>query len=173
MKDQYFKAVRLSLFTKSYAGHYFAQIIKTSQNANELSNKVAQTLLFPDTILAFFLISPNSKKAVNKIIQGIDTKDKHKIKVYLKIEQQLIQLIQDKSAPEDYVTEEYEHALIAPAIERVAGNSLSRITNDFRFEREIVKRKQLYTYYYYSVAAKYCLPTLRIIPFLERIIKIP
>jgi hypothetical protein len=150
MEKQEFESIRLALFVKSYAGNYFIQHINKSRKPDDLFKKLAQVLLFPEMIMMFFLCSKKSIKVVNKIIREIDNKDKEKIKVYLKIEQQLTQFIRDKKLEENYIVEEYEHALLSPAIERIAGNSLSRITNDARFERELIKRKQLYTYWYYS-----------------------
>jgi len=81
-------------------------------------------------------------------------------------------LIQDKKLKESYVTEEYEYALLSPAIERVVGNSLTNIKDDDKFETKLIERKRVYTQWYYAVACKYRLPTLRIIPFLSRLIKI-
>jgi hypothetical protein len=147
MEKQEFESIRLALFVKSYAGNYFIQHINKSRKPDDLFKKLAQVLLFPEMIMMFFLCSKKSIKVVNKIIREIDNKDKEKIKVYLKIEQQLTQFIRDKKLEENYIVEEYEHALLSPAIERIVGNSLSRITNDARFERELIKRKQLYTYW--------------------------
>jgi len=114
----------------------------------------------------------HSKLEVQKTIKEFKHyKDYSKIKVYLKIEVELTKLLEDKCHQEPYVVEEYEHAVLAPAIERVAGNSLSRLTDNVYFETEFSKRKREYTYWYYSVARKYCLPTLRIILFIVRLLK--
>lgn len=170
MRKQGLEAVRLALFTKSYAGYYFTQCVKESKDPDALAIRLAKTLLFREALLLYFL-SPNSKKVVNRIIKDIGD-DKDKIKVYLKIEKQLTLLIQDKELKDNHVTEEYEHALLAPAIERVAGDSVSNIKSDTRFESKLTERRRIYNQWYYSVARKYRLPTLRIIPFLSRLIKI-
>lgn len=171
MRKRGFEAVRLALFAKSYAGFYFTQKIKESKDPNGLVKKLSKTLLFNEHILGFFLSPKFSNKEINRIIKEI-VDDKDKIKIYLKIEKQLTLLIQDKGEKESYVLEEYEYALLAPAIERVAGDSVSNVKSDIRFERELAERKRIYNLWYYSVARKYRLPTLRIIPFLSRLIKI-
>lgn len=171
MRKRGFESVRFALFAKSYAGFYFTQHVKSSKDPDVLVKRLAKTLLFNEHILGFFLSPKYSSKEVNRVINEI-IDDKDKIKIYLKIEEQLALLIQDKGEKESYVPEEYENALLAPAIERVAGDSVSNIISDARFERELTERKRIYNLWYYSVARKYQLPTLRIIPFLSRLIKI-
>lgn len=170
MRKQGFEAMRLALFTKSYAGYYFTQCVKESKDPDALAKRLAKALLFKEALLLYFLSPKYSKREVSRIIKEIDD-DKDKIKVYLKIEKQLILLIQDKKLKDNYVTEEYEHALLAPAIERVAGDSVSNIKSDTRFETKLIERRRIYNHWYYSVAYKYRLPTLRIIPFISRLIR--
>ena len=170
MRKRGFEAIRLALFTKSYAGYYFTQYVEASKNPDGLTKKLAKALLFKEAFLLYFLSPKHSKREVNKILKEI-TDDKDKIKIYLKIEKELILLIQDRKLKESYVTEEYEHALLSPAIERVAGNSLNNINDDGRFEAICSERKRIYNQWYYAVAGKYRLPTLRIIPFISRLLK--
>lgn len=172
MRKQAFEATRLALFAKSYAGHYFIEYIKEADNSDIIIKRLAKTLLFKEAFLAYFLSPKYSKREVSKIIKEIaDDKDKDKIKIYLQIEKQLILLIQDRKLKESYVTEEYEYALLSPAIERVVGNSLTNIKDDGKFEIKFTERKRVYTQWYYAVACKYRLPTLRIIPFVSRLIR--
>jgi hypothetical protein len=166
-----FKSVRFALFARSYAGYYFTQQVKVSNDPNSLVRKLAKTLLFDEYILGFYLSPKFSKSDVDRIIKNIES-DKEKIKIYLEIEKQLTILIQDKGEKESYVPDEYENALLAPAIERVAGDSVSNIQSDSLFEKKLVERKRIYTLWYYSIVRNYRLPTLRIIPFLARLIKI-
>lgn len=170
MRKQGFEAIRLALFTKSYAGYYFIQCIKESKDPNVLVKRLARALLFKEELLLHFLSPKYYKREVNRIIKEIDD-DKDKIKVYIKIEKQLTLLIQDKKLKDNYVTEEYEHALLAPAIERVAGDSVSNIKSATRFEMKLIERRQIYNHWYYAVAYRYRLPTLRIIPFISRLLK--
>ncbi len=166
-----FKSVRFALFARSYAGYYFTQQVKVSSEPNSLVRKLAKTLLFDEYILGFYLSPKYSKSDVDHIIKNVET-DKEKIKIYLEIEKQLTILIQDKDEKESYVPGEYENALLAPAIERVAGDSVSNIQSDSLFEKKLIERKRIYTLWYYSVVRNYRLPTLRIVPFLARLIKI-
>lgn len=166
-----FKSVRFALFARSYAGYHFTQQVKVSNDPKSLVRKLAKTLLFDEYILGFYLSPKFSKSDVNRIIKNIDS-DKEKIKIYLKIEKQLILLMQDRGEKESYVLDEYESALLAPAIERIAGDSVSNIQSDSLFEKKLVERKRIYTLWYYSIVRNYWLPTLRIIPFLARLIKI-
>lgn len=166
-----FKSVRFALFARSYAGYYFTQQVKVSSDPNSLVRKLAKTLLFDEYILGFYLSPKFSKSDVDRIIKNIES-DKEKIKIYLEIERQLTILIQDKGEKESYVPEEYENALLSPAIERVAGDSVSNIQSDSLFEKKLIERKRIYTLWYYSVVRNYRLPTLRIVPFLARLIKI-
>jgi hypothetical protein len=172
MRKRGFAAVRLALFAKSYAGHYFIEYIKEADDSDIIIKRLSKTLLFKEAFLAYFLSPKYSKREVSRIIkETADDKDKDKIKIYLQIEKQLILLIQDRKLKESYVTEEYEYALLSPAIERVVGNSLTNIKDDGNFEIKFVERKRLYTQSYYAVACKYRLPTLRIIPFISRLLK--
>lgn len=170
VKKRQFEATRMALFAKSYAGYYFAQKIEESRDPNLLVKKLSKILLFNEHILGFFLCPKFSNKEVNRVIKDI-VDDKVKINIYLKIEKQLTLLMQDRGEKESYVLDEYEYALLSPAIERVAGDSVSNIKSDSRFEKELTDRKRIYNLWYYSIARKYRLPTLRIIPFLSRLIK--
>lgn len=170
MRRQGFTSVRLALFAKSYAGHYFIEQIKEAKDPDVVIRKLAKTLLFKEPLLAYFLSPKYSKREITKIIKDV-TDDKDKIRIYIKVEKQLISLIQDRKLKESYVTEEYEYALLSPAIERVAGNSLVNIKDDGKFEANFIERNRVYTQWYYSIACKYRLPTLRIIPFISRLLK--
>lgn len=66
--------------------------------------------------------------------------------------------------------EDYHNQLLSPAIERVAGNSLTKIDDDKEFETRLTDQINRYTSVYYKVAYKYKLPTIRIVPFLLRLI---
>jgi len=170
-QDQY-EAIRLALFTQSYAGYYFTNMIRKSDNPDKIVEKLANVLLFRKNLLEYFMSPKHSKREVQKIIIEFEhDKDYSKIKVYLKIEAELTSLLKDKYRQESYVIEEYENAVLSPAIERVVGNSLSRITDDAYFDAEFIKRKREYPYWYYTISGRSCLPTLRIIPFITRLIK--
>lgn len=171
MRSPGYEAIRLALFTKSYAGYYFTNCYKKSKSPSDFAKKLSNILLFRKNIFEYFLNPKYSHKEVKRVINEI-VKDKAKIKVYLNIEKQLTELIVDRKNKDNNVVEEYDYALLDPAIERVSGDSVSNIKNDTKFEVELIKRRRIYNQWYYSVARKYRLPTLRIIPFISRLLKI-
>lgn len=65
---------------------------------------------------------------------------------------------------------EKELALLSLAIERVVGNNLKNIEDDSLFKQQLEDFKRKYAYWYYKTAYKYKLPTIRIVPFLLRLI---
>ena len=81
------------------------------------------------------------------------------------------QLIKERRVRGNFDLVEYEYALLEPTIERVVGEDLSDIENDTEFDEQLVRFKILYHYWYYQTAAKYRLPTLRIVPFLLRLLQ--
>ena len=94
-----------------------------------------------------------------------------KLSVYVRIEHELIQLIKERKNRGYFDLIEYEYALLDPAIERVVGEDLSDIENDKEFDEQLMTFKTIYINWYYQTAAKYRLPTLRIIPFLLRLLR--
>jgi hypothetical protein len=104
---------------------------------------------------------------LSKRISDID-----KIKIYLVIESELISLVMakgDKSDFKDFAYEE-ESALLSLAIERAVGNSLQKIKDDLTFSRQLEVLQRRYIYWYYKTVYRYKLPTIRIVPFILRLI---
>ena len=93
-----------------------------------------------------------------------------KIKAYLSIECEIITLKIARQDKENIVHEDYESAILSPAIERAAGNSLRNIKNDLVFEKRLEELRKKYQRWYYEVAYKYKLPTPRILAFILRLI---
>ena len=98
------------------------------------------------------------------------TKNNEKLSIYIQIEKELTLLAKERKERGIFDLEEYEYALLDPAIERVAGASLAKIEDDRMFDMELINRKILYQRWYYETTVKYRLPTLRIIPFLLRLL---
>ena len=92
------------------------------------------------------------------------------LNAYLRIEHHLIYLITNRDDPDGMIIEDYQFALLSPAIERAAGDSLTDIQTDAKFNQKLYEFKQVYFRWYYSTAYKYKLPTLRIVPFLLRLL---
>ena len=93
-----------------------------------------------------------------------------KIKVYLSIESEIIALKIARQDKENIIHEDYESAVLSPAIERTAGNNLRNIKNDLVFEKRLEELQKEYQRWYYQVAYKYKLPTPRILAFILRLI---
>lgn len=169
MEDN-FSTIRFSLFTKSYAGFRIATFIKNSQENKILIKNISHALLFDEKQLKCFILHKSCIKRFNKI-RVLDPAIAKKIAVYTQIEKELIVLSQEKSNKSDFAEEyEYGEGLLSPAIEHVAGNSLGSIKSDHKFEERIQCQINKYRNWYYEIAYKYGLPTLRITPFLLRVI---
>lgn len=167
--DKDFQKVRFALFTKSYAGFILSDHIRKLQNSKNISDRLSKILLFKKEDVYFYIINKIHVDETNKIIHSVLI-DNKKIAIYIQIEQELITLIQEKSDKENIINEDYDYALLEPAIERVAGNNLSDIKSDRWFDKRLFEFKKKYHRWYYDIAYKYKLPTMRIVPFLIRLI---
>lgn len=171
MRKKNFEAIRLALFAKSYAGYYFTQYIKKSKKPDLLTKNLAEALLFNKNFLTYFLTPEYSIREVGGIIKEI-TEDKKEIEMYLCIESELILLSEAKHNKSAYADPDYEDesAILSIAIERAVGNCLDTIENDYIFDQQMIELQKVYRTCYYKIARRYKLPTLRIIPFISRLI---
>jgi hypothetical protein len=153
--------VRAYLFSKSYAYIVFQECIHTAKlkNRKQIKIRIKKILLFGQML-------HDKHFSDSKFIVRKD----EKLSVYIRIEKELTLLSKERKERGTFDFEEYEYALLDPAIERVAGASLARIEDDRTFDTELTARKALYQRWYYQTTAKYRLPTLRIIPFLLRLL---
>lgn len=78
--------------------------------------------------------------------------------MYIRIEKELIALIRERKERGEFDLDEYEYALLDPAIERVAGSDLSRIEDDREFDQKLIERIAHYKHWYYQTAQTYRLP---------------
>lgn len=81
--------------------------------------------------------------------------------------------MQQRAKHDEVFAEDYEGPLLVLAIERVVGNSLCDTEEDQEFETKRVELYRQYNNWYYWVAWRYRLPTLRIVPFLIRLLTAP
>jgi len=179
-----FNKIRLALFVRSYTHFAIRNYLVTKYKINnKLSPKNLRKQYFnkhaiPDISRHSKVLNLsyaelwksillNKTKTVNKKII-----DKEKIHVFLAIEHEIIQLAIQKQNKSDYFDPDYESdfALLNVAIERAVGNVLNDIEDDFYFTHQSEELKRKYTYLYYKIAHKYKLPTLRITPFILRLI---
>jgi len=155
-----YKRVRAYLFTKTYAYTVFQDYIdkakrKEKQKLRKHLSKVLLLKLFATKITD---VRPLLRR-------------NGKLSVYIRIEKELIRLMKERKERGQFDLVEYEYSLLEPAIEHVAGEDLADIESDREFDGQLQRFKTLYMSWYYQIAAKYRLPTLRIIPFLIRLIK--
>ncbi|PIP14709.1 hypothetical protein COW98_04200 [Candidatus Roizmanbacteria bacterium CG22_combo_CG10-13_8_21_14_all_35_9] len=167
--NKYLQKVRFILFTKSYAGYILSNHTKKLHHPKAMINTLSKVLLFNKKDLDIFVFNKIKTNKANKIIILELTSDE-KIASYLQIEKELINLMKERDDKENLVNDDYHHALLEPAIERVAGNNLSHIESDRWFDKRLTELKKKYHRWYYDIAYKYKLPTMRIVPFLLRLI---
>ena len=161
-----FKDVRFYLFLNSYSGKTIASYLREKYKRIKLEKAIKRLSI----VLNF-----NCEKLEAFIIQRIELKCPYiktpsRIKVYLDIESELMKLTEEKVNEDSTAKEDYHNQLLYPAIERATGNSLSNIRSDETFQEKLQDKTKEYTSVYYKVAYKYKLPTIRIVPFIIRLI---
>lgn len=163
--------IRFALFTKSYAGIFIKEFIRVLPANQKICavRRLAKILLINDQLLNCFIFHKTCVRRFSKIATQI-SKSNERIKVYLQIEKEIIILINEKKDKNNLTSEDYEYALLEPTIERVAGNRLAKIKDDGEFERKMIELIKTYKRFYYDIARKHRLPTLRIVPFIIRLI---
>lgn len=167
-----YNRVRLALFLHSYGAYIISEFLK-SKNISKIKiiNRLGQILNFDLLLMRkFYLDGKYARKLLKPESYKKYRTKKERIIAYLEIEKELINLINEKSEVDGTAAEDYERALLEPAIERAAGNSLCKVEDDLEFEEKLETLKIKYKTYYYSVAYKYKLPTPRLIPFILRLI---
>lgn len=166
----YFKyeRIRFFLFTHSYAGKNISLFLKNKYKSKKLlkvTKRLSGILDFNFNQLNQFVIFDIKPQCSYKRVPK-------ELKVYLEIEQELSKIKEEKLDEYSTALEDYQRQLLYPALERAAGNSLEKIGNDKEFDIKIIERINEYGNIYYKVAYKYKLPTIRIVPFLLRLINI-
>jgi hypothetical protein len=179
-----YNRIRLALFVRSYAHYAITHYLKTKYKiderltALELRKKYFNKHVIPEIsrlgkVLNFNYaplgraIILNKNQTLSKAIV-----EKEKIKIFLSIENELTLLAITKENKSAFRNPDYESelALLSTAIERAVGNALKDIEDDFSFTQQSEELKRKYIYWYYRIAYKYKLPTLRIVPFVLRLI---
>lgn len=167
-----YNRVRLALFLHSYGAYIISELLK-SKNISKIKivNRLGQILNFDPLLLRKFYCEGKYARKLSK--PGSYKKyltQRERVFAYLEIEKELINLISEKDEVGGTASDDYDRALLEPAIERAAGNGLCKIEDDFEFEEKLETLKIKYKTYYYSVAYKYKLPTPRLVPFILRLI---
>ncbi|MBU2632600.1 hypothetical protein KKG52_02680 [Patescibacteria group bacterium] len=180
-----FKKIKLALLVRSHTSYRISREIVEKHkldkklNSKELQKKYLSKKAIPEISRLSYALNlpykPLWKAIVLKKFQSLSRRalDKEKIKIYLAIENELIFLSIARNNKSYFKDSDYEEefALLSMAIERAAGNSLKEIKDDFIFSKQLEVLQRKYTYWYYKTAYRYKLPTIRIVPFILRLIK--
>lgn len=168
-----YNRVRLALFLHSYGAYIISGLLK-SKNISKIRiiNRLGQILNFdPFLLRKFYLDGTYARKLSKPEAYKKYRTQRERILAYLEIEKELVNLINEKNEVDGTAADDYDRALLEPAIERAAGNGLCKIEDDFEFENQLAILRIKYKTYYYSVAYKYKLPTPRLVPFILRLIR--
>ncbi|RJR29182.1 hypothetical protein C4564_02475 [Candidatus Microgenomates bacterium] len=166
MNKKRFQEIRFYLFTSSYSCKLISKYIKNRKTKKETEyaiKRLSEILDLDSKALQKLMLNNDNVKSPYKNLP-------EKIKIYLEIEKELINLSEEKSDEYSTIFEDYGSQLLSPAIERAAGNLVGDVKNDLTFSKKINELIPKYNYMYYRTAFKYKLPTMRIVPFVIRLI---
>ncbi len=170
-----FQQLKLALFIHTYCGNYLIKKIVTDFQNNPAQAKFEISLLTGATNLKSNLLCEAifRNKRFHHFLNPnkfIFPKDKLEIPIFLAIEKEIID-ISEKGLIEDLLEiDDYRGATLDSAVERAAGNKLAAINDDNDFNIKLSELKKSYLRCYYHVAYRYKLPTIRILPFILRLI---
>ena len=170
-----FQRLRLAIFANSYCGKHLAKTLEAKYEENR------DDALKEITLLANAL-NLRKQPLLDAIIKGrclrrtispkffIHPKDASEIPIFLAIEQEMVEITDNKFMEDLLEVEDYTGGIFESAIERAAGNKLANVINDTIFNQRILELTRVYRNCYYRVAYRYKLPTIRILPFISRLI---
>lgn len=165
MGSKQYQEVRHYLFANSYSGRRIILYLKTKCKKKRLSQGIKRLAIVLD-----FNFRKLERLVNDDLIPTCPYKRlPNKLKIYLEIEKELSALVEEKLDEYSTALEDYRGQLLAPAIERAAGNLMKDI-DDREFDKTLELKIRKYHYIYYRTAYKYKLPTLRIVPFILRLI---
>jgi len=177
-----FQKTRLALFVRSYVACSISNHLRIkyriddkltkpqlrkqflSKRAIPEISRLSKALNLKYQLLWQFVVF-DKKQNLNRKIR-ID----EKIKAFLATEFEMTFLAIARQDKENIIHEDYERALLSPALERVAGNSLKNTRDDLVFEIQLEELRKRYQRWYYDIAHEYKLPTLVNSPFILRLI---
>lgn len=177
-----YRKIRLDLFIRSYVGYSICNYIRTKHkiddnlSTSQLQEQFYGKRIIPEISRLSRALNSNYQLLWRFVVlnrrQGLNrkTKTNRKIEAFLAIEEEMIFLTIARQDKENIINDDYERAILLPAIERAAGNSLRHVNNDLIFEQRLDEVRNEYTRWYYEIAYRYKIPTLRIVPFLLRLI---
>ena len=135
--------VRLSLFLHSYGAHTILNKFK-NKPSYRVVRRLGNALNLDIRLLNKFFSSgtyPGGLPNLNCLTKYLVPKER--MLVYLEVEREIINLTLEKQDKEKTSLEDYDKAIMEPAIERVAGNHLKNIEDDkvFDVQLEVLQRK--------------------------------
>lgn len=161
-----YRQVRFFLFCSSYSGKTIVSFLKkkySNKKLLEAVKRLSQVLGFNYGELERFIVLEKSPNRPYK-------RTPYNLRIYLETERELTKLVEERLDEYSTTKEDYQNQLLYPAIERAVGNLLADIDNDTEFQGLFNEKTKSATYIYYKVAYKYKLPTIRIVPFILRLI---
>ena len=159
--------IRFLLFSHSYSAKLIVSNLTTKKDSGKSINK--------EISLLARVLRLERRKINELVLNKKFSKDAQKnrsvnLQIFLQIEKELAFLATEKLNWYSTIKDDYQRQLLYPAIERIAGNSLSKIKDDTKFQELLTIKIREYGNIYYKVAHKYKLPTMRIVPFILRLI---
>lgn len=172
-----FKSIRMSLFQQTYSGYVIAEYIRNKYKKKSKfpkGKKIPEISLLVKCLNFDFqptcdFIVKNKRLPLMKLILA-----KSGIRQYLEVEKELVRLVSSRhNRSKDFYDPDYEIevAILQLSIERVSGNHVPNNTSDRDFENILADKQNQYRKWYYKIAYLYKLPTIRITPFILRLIK--
>lgn len=158
--------VRFFLFVNSYSGKRILTYLKQKPEGRKLNHEIkrlSNVLDFKHKQIRDFVLSDIRPDSPYKRLS-------YSLKIYLETEKELSKLSEEKLDEYSTALEDYQRQLLYPAIERAVGNLIEDIGDDNKFDKLLDEKLKSATHLYYKIAYKYKLPTLRIVPFIIRLI---
>lgn len=162
-----FNKTRFFLFANSYSGSKVAFALNEKYKGGKLLkiiNRISVVMNFNQSHIKNFVLTGNKPPQPYLRIPS-------SLRIYLEVEKELLKLSEERLDEYSTTIEDYQRQLFLPAIERAIGNLLTDVKNDERFQKLLEEKLKSTYYLYYKVVDKYSLPTMRVIPFLLRIIR--
>lgn len=175
MGKRKYQELRLALFANSYCGKHLAKMLQVKYEDDRLValkeiTLLANALNFKKQSLREAVIkgkcfrqSLNSKCFVHQ-------KDGVEIPIFLTIEKEMIEIAENRFMEDLLGVEDYNGGILESAVERAVGNKLTNIADNNKFNQRYFELGKTYRRCYYRVAYRYKLPTIRILPFILRLV---
>lgn len=175
MDRRKFQELRIALFINSYGGFLLKRKLLADHQNNPNLAKTEITLLANGLNLNKELLRESifKDKCFRRFLEPdrfLFPKDKIEILIFLAIEREIIN-ISEKGLIESLLeVDDYHGAVLQTAVERAVGNKLFDVDDDNEFSAKLLELEKSYLRCYYRVAYRYKLPTIRILPFILRLI---